>query len=232
MIDIIEILRESEVTRGVADSLIIPDPGVRTFKNLEEVYPTLEGVSPEDTAYLMYRDVSTEKDENLFKLSDIRYDITVILPHQVGKEYTKTLGHYHPFKDNSIDTYPEVYQVIKGEATYILQSFIHDSIEVKVIKAKEGDIVIIPPNYGHITINPSDELLVMANLVERNFKSEYESIIDHNGGVLTYEGTNLVLNPQYKYTEVSISFTDSNTKNKTNIYKSFVDSPDDFKFLI
>jgi glucose-6-phosphate isomerase len=42
-------------------------------------------------------------------------------------------------------------------------------------EAKEGDIVLMKEGFGHITINPStDQLLVMANIVSDRFKSVYD----------------------------------------------------------
>ena len=43
-----------------------------------------------------------------------------------------------------------------------------------MMTATAGDIVVIPPGYGHISINPSpDETLAMANIVSTAFESEY-----------------------------------------------------------
>ena len=45
---------------------------------------------------------------------------------------------------------------------------------IAIVKATKGDLVLIPPGYGHVTINPSrDEILMMANLVSTAFVSEY-----------------------------------------------------------
>ena len=43
---------------------------------------------------------------------------------------------------------------------------------IALVKTTKGDIVLIPPGYGHVTINPSaEETLVMANLVSTAFVS-------------------------------------------------------------
>ena len=52
----------------------------------------------EDTElYYMYRDLflSRADREQLLK-QDVRYDITIIPPNWLGREYVKTVGHYHP----------------------------------------------------------------------------------------------------------------------------------------
>ena len=74
-------------------------------------------------------------------------------------------------------TFPEIYEVLGGEATYILQKPDGEGIDdVILIKAGAGDKVIIPPGYGHLTINASNKVLKMANWVARDFESIYQPI--------------------------------------------------------
>src|SRR5665647_3126159 len=54
--------------------------------------------------------------------------------------------------------------------------------EVIIVKTTRGDKVIVPPNYGHVTINPSEKTLKMANWVCRSFESLYEPYTQHHGG--------------------------------------------------
>ena len=83
----------------------------------------------------------------------------------------KTKGHYH-LKNPAGIGYPELYEVIEGVAHVLLRKKTLDHLAL--VKATKGDIVIIPPGYGHVTINPSrEEMLVMANLVSTAFVSEY-----------------------------------------------------------
>jgi glucose-6-phosphate isomerase len=68
--------------------------------------------------------------------------------------------------------YPELYEVIEGVAHVLPRKKTLDHIAL--IKATNGDIVLIPPRYGHVTTNPSwDETLLMANLVSTAFVSEF-----------------------------------------------------------
>src|SRR3989338_4686471 len=61
--------------------------------------------------YFMYRDLwASEDDRKLIESANLRYDITVIPSCHIGREYVKTLGHYHPFVPASEISYPEIYQ--------------------------------------------------------------------------------------------------------------------------
>ena len=82
----------------------------------------------------------------------------------IGLSSSETLSrNYHP-ENPSGTGYPELYEVIEGVAHVLLRKKTLEHIVL--VKAAKGDIVIIPPGYGHVTINPSqEETLIMANLV-------------------------------------------------------------------
>jgi glucose-6-phosphate isomerase len=103
----------------------------------------------------------------------------------MGLEFVKTYGHYHPRVNPKLSyTYPEIYEVLDGEAHYMLQRAKNEESvdEVILVKATRGDKVIVPPNYGHVTINPSERTLKMANWVCRSFDSVYEPYAKLRGG--------------------------------------------------
>jgi glucose-6-phosphate isomerase len=85
-------------------------------------------------------------------------------------------------------TYPELYEVLEGEAIYLLQN--QDLSDVVAVHASAADKVLVPPGYGHITINRSNKTLKMANFVARNFSSLYDPFKEKAGGAyfFTEEG--------------------------------------------
>jgi glucose-6-phosphate isomerase len=131
--------------------------------------------------YYMYRDLFLSRaDKEKLLQQDLRYDITIIPPNMLGREYIKTAGHYHPPVPGGAVTYPELYEVIEGEALYLLQNL--DLSDVLVVYASAGDKVLVPPGYGHITINRSNKTLKMANFVARDFSSLYDPFKEKAGG--------------------------------------------------
>ena len=98
----------------------LPEPSVRTLDDMRCVLanPDQSGNIP---LYYMYRDLAlTAGDRAYLREQNVRFDITVIPPGTVGGEYVKTKGHYHPLSPSGIG-YPELYQVLAGEALYHLQ---------------------------------------------------------------------------------------------------------------
>jgi glucose-6-phosphate isomerase, archaeal len=131
--------------------------------------------------YYMYRDLFLSKaDGERLREQGVRYDITIIPPGMLGSEYVKTIGHYHPLVPGEGVTFPEIYEILEGEALYLLQKL--DLSDVVAVNASAGDKVLVPPGYGHITINRSNKILKMANFVARDFSSLYGPIKDKAGG--------------------------------------------------
>lgn len=169
------------------------EPDVRKLSDMREVVYDVEWFksAPDMDLYYMYRDLYLSKRDHSIMLNNgLRYDITVIPPLMLGVEHVKTAGHYHPFVDGTGYSYPEVYEVLKGTAHYLLQKHEGDRIvDVILVEAQEGDKLIIPPNYGHVTINPTNnKVLKMSNWVSRDFESNYEPI-KKCGGAAFFELT-------------------------------------------
>lgn len=174
-------------------------PTVRTLEEMKDVVYDkrfLTNASMDMELYYMFRDVSkNEEDANKIQERGLRYDITIIPPNKLGVEFVKTAGHYHPYPSSSKLTYPEIYEVLEGEAHYLLQKREHEEergieriTDVIVVKARKGDKIVVSPNYGHVTINPSETTLKMANWVARAFSSIYEPI-KKSGGAAYFELT-------------------------------------------
>ena len=178
-------------------------PGIRMLFDMKDViYDRLWLSGAKNTElYYMYRELSlSKKDAIAMKEHGLRYDITVIPPRMLGCEFIKTAGHYHPFVPGTRTTYPEIYEVLCGEANYILQKPDREGIEdVILIKAGVGDKVIIPPGYGHLTINTSNKVLEMANWVARDFESVYQPVKEKCGGVYFILDKGVVKNPRYEH---------------------------------
>ena len=162
---------------------IVGEHSVRTLGELKPVLLDSWVKRPEEV-YHMYRDVGLDAHREYWRTVDLRFDITVLPPALLGREFTKTFGHYHPVRAGKEATYPEVYEVLYGEALYLLQQVRADGARVEeftVVRAGPGDKVLVPPGYGHSTINPANKPLVMANWVARGFSSIYKPVEERSG---------------------------------------------------
>ena len=86
--------------------------------------------------------------------------------------------------------------MLEGTGHYLLQT--RNADDVVMIEASVGDKILIPPGYGHVTINPGHEDLAMANLVSSEFSSNYGPYGELRGAAYyEMEGGALVKNPRY-----------------------------------
>jgi len=149
-------------------------PDIRYLKDMKNVIydkKWLKTASDNLELYYMYRGIKEKK--------DLRYDITIISPKMLGKEFTKTKGHQHSPR--------EIYTVLKGKAIFLIQKTKGKIVEdVFAIKAKQNDLVIIPPNYDHLVINPLDKELQIGNWISKNCKNKYESVEKMKGACYFY----------------------------------------------
>lgn len=172
-----------------------PEPQARTIDEMREVLAD-PGCTSGRPLYFMYRDLArSESDRAWLRQQHVRYDITVIPPGTLCGEYVKTKGHYHTVNPAGVP-YPEIYEVLSGTGHYLLQT--EDAGDVVMIEGTAGDKILIPPGYGHVTINPRKADLVMANLVSAEFSSNYGPYAEKRGAAYyEMEGGALVKNPCY-----------------------------------
>lgn len=218
-------------------------PEVRLAGEMREVFYAPAAVDPKQQLYFMYRDVHRKEDEELIRRYGVRYDITIIPPALLGPEYVKTAGHYHPAAPGTNKSYPEVYEVLHGQAHYLLQYLSPETGEVEEVvlfEAGPGDKVVIPPNWGHVTINPSNETLVMANWVAAGFSSLYEPMAKR-GGAAYYEvrvqgESTFVANPHYDWVpqlqrRLARQYRELGLVKEVPLYQAFLANPDTFIYL-
>lgn len=150
-------------------------PNIRYLAEMQELVFDQKWVktAPDSKLYYMYRDLAMNSlDRQKIKKAKIRYDITIMLPLMLGKEFNKTSGHDHPLVPGEKITYPEIYQILSGQIIFLIQDSLNNSIiDIYAIKAKKDDKVIIPPNYEHLMINATDKEAKTANWICRDFGS-------------------------------------------------------------
>jgi len=167
--------------------IINKKPQIRYLNDMKEVLYDKEWAkkAPNLELYYMYRGVQ-EKD-------NLRYDITIIPPKMLGQEFIKTKGHDHP------KGFQELYIVLEGQAIYLLQKHKEGIVEdVFAVSAKKGEVVIVPLDYGHVTINPSKIELKMANWVDEKCKGIYDLFEKMEGACYYYTKSGWVKNKNYK----------------------------------
>lgn len=232
----VELEFDEKLNKLFADGVEVPRQ-IRKLGEMKDVIfnqTFINDKNKDEPLYYMFRAAGQDKNETIFEAHNMRYDVTVIRNFNLGGEFNKTFGHYHPICTGTL-CYPELYEIISGEALYILQKPSDDGhFDVKLVSAKAGDKIIMEPNYGHISINVGKKPLVEVNLVNSKFQSDYAPIKQmHGGAVYVTDKRNVVINKNYK--NVSISHMDAPKVDfldpQKSIYDEYISHPEHFRFL-
>ena len=195
--------------------------------------------------YTLYNDVGRAADKVFLAQHGLRYDVGVMPPLKIGKEHVKTMGHYHSLRPGTDIPYAEVYEIVHGTAHFILQKqdMKDDTIvnDIIWIEAREGDRLVMPPDYAHVTINPGPAGLVLANLAAAAGAHSYSRIVEM-GGMAFFDiedggKQKLVKNPNYsrapEIRTISLKrLQDFGVNPDRPIYLSATSEPQRFRFIL
>lgn len=221
-------------------------------KKLEQMSGLFEDDHQEDPSepiYDVYRNIRFPEDEERLQKDHYAYDITVVKAGMINDERKKTSGHYHSWNELKTSTYPEVYEVIAGTAIYVLQRADnfddpnYDDLNIQdliLVKVKAGQSIIIPPNYGHCSINAGEGELIFSNLAYTPCKVAYAPVQYYHGmgayiGCLNGKIT-VKKNPHYKELP-AIKYAEVKEQENLGIlfhkpmYQTYRERPSAFAFL-
>jgi len=176
-------------TRGKRKKIEIRKPDIRFLYDMKDVVYDKEWLKkvPNLKVYYMYRGIK--------RMDELRYDITVIPPKMLGKEFMKTKGNCN---SNGLQ---ELYTVLKGKAIFLMQKMKGRAVkDAMAVKAKKGDWVIVPPEYYVISINPTKNILKLGNWVSQKNKNIYKDLEVMHGACYYYTKLGWIKNRNYKKT--------------------------------
>lgn len=178
-------LKNNELHFG--DGIIVWTTKKRLVREMKKVLLDNPSIPDDACLYFMYDGVCRESDKEFISGKGLRYDLTLICPGKLGREFIKTAGHYHSLSKDPGFSYPELYEVLYGEVHFILQRLGTTQgkiADVIIMRGGRGERIMIPPNYGHVALNPLSEPLVLANWIGADCKPDYESIARFRGAAL------------------------------------------------
>jgi glucose-6-phosphate isomerase len=191
------------------DGLLQPGPDVLVEEDLErrlvEMRDVLgdDDVRPDDRVeYRMLNGVRRAADSSLADLP-LRYELTAMTGRPVGWEAAKTLGHVHVRPTGVSIGYPEVVEVLHGEAGFLIQDLEADpqgpqSRRAWLVRARVGDWVVLPPDLAHVTIDLGAGPLVFSDVIDRGARGLYGGVAAAHGfGWYVAADGSLRPNPRY-----------------------------------
>ncbi len=219
----------------------------------EDFIPAVDWVKDFQFAKYAYRDKSVKtgntyfgsrymertEDQDLLHKFKYEYDVTALEAGKIGGEFIKTVGHYHSHVPGMTLSYPEVYEVVDGKIEYLLQSELDKDgfVDVIWVIAEEGDKSVMPPNYGHVSMNTTGSLVLESNIQLRDLPktSDYSLYKELDGGAIYRTGQGLEENPNYRIKSLRIvrplERPDWGLVKNKPLYTSMIEAPEKFEWL-
>jgi glucose-6-phosphate isomerase, archaeal len=186
----------------LGEGLNTPSYCVRRLHDLDAVWAG--PVKEKDRVIYRYTSaLHFRSDAPVWAEANVAYGIVIFTPGVFSGEYVKSSGQYHPPIPPSNMATPEIYTVLSGVGHFLLQKArppyakIEDAVLVQV---RAGETFVVPPDYGHLQINPSPDPLVFSYAVRDGMKGHYDPFKARQGAIY-YEMANgqdrYVFNPRY-----------------------------------
>jgi len=228
------------------DPAFVGEPGVCRLEDMRDVLLDPNARAP-DELYWLYRDTMFPADRETFSEAGLRYGLVVLRPGLVGREYIKTKGHYHTWPADPEWSYPEVYEVVHGCAWFVLQR-VRDRqaaaaghIEwLGCVEANAGELLLVPGNCGHVTVNVGDVPLVFSYLVADASANDYGPFLTARGAacyiVEQHSRPTILPNVRYpaspapQFAQLA-QMPSLQPRLSKPLYRSVLRSPDRFRFL-
>lgn len=104
---------------------------------------------------------------------DLQYGLGVLYPGRIGEEYFLTKGHLHAWRPAA-----ETYLGFRGSGALLLQD--EDGGNSRLVPFGAGQIVYVPGNTAHRTINTGTEPLVYLGVYPAKAGHDYGALAERN----------------------------------------------------
>jgi glucose-6-phosphate isomerase len=176
----------------------------RRLGDLKPVLFDADGSDPNTEVYWTFPLLVGGQAAAALEVRGLTFSCVVLPPLTIGREFVKTQGHYHPPMPGSDIPYPEVYTLLWGEPSLLLQRRLENQSDriddCALLALRDGDTVTIPPGYAHILINQSRQPAMIAGLYSRAFAPKYDPITRMAGAayyVIDDAATPVIPNARY-----------------------------------
>jgi len=233
-----------DVTRKltVSDDTVIDESLVRKMKDMRNLFRDASGFDDETELYYMYNGIYRQQHKAFFKDQHIKYEYTVLMPMLFNGECMKAHGHIHGFNPIRQARHIEAYEILLGEGYFELFTYVENELQVLMIQVKQGDYLIIPPDYYHLSVNSGSIPFIFGDLIIEGAESDYGPLKTKNGAPLyvlkdTSGNVSFQFNENYLGHPLNISHLTvetlpwENPLAKIPLYAHFITNPEKFAFL-
>ena len=217
-----------------------PSPELRRLDDIRKSLKDPQCSGPE-TVYSIAMDVRKEEHRALLEQKMLLFGVVTYAAGKLGNEPVRSQGHIHAISPHCGCSTPEVYEIWEGKAIVYMQETAQDNPgRCFAVEAWAGDVVIVPPNWAHATVNADPTRpMTFGAWCDRQYGFEYADVRRHGGlawfpeveadGSISwhrneaYEPSKLIVKAPEAYTQLQLD--------GTPIYRQFEQHPDRFDFV-
>ena len=211
---------------------------VRRLADMRDVLADGVGRRGRRVEYHMLNGVRHREDAHLADLQ-LRYELTALTGRPIGWEAAKTLGHVHVCPPGGSMGYPEVVEVVHGEAGFLIQDLAEGpegprARQAWLVRARPGDWVVLPPDLAHVTIDLGAGPLVFSDVIDRRARGIYAGVAAARGfGWYVAADGGLRPNPRYARPPrlEEVTAVDWSGPAPAPLYRYFRDDPSRLEWL-
>jgi len=223
---------------SIAPHVSVEEDFVRQLSELAGVVAEPIEQDGERIEYRMLNGVRLSQDSHLADHM-LRYELTAMTGRAIGHEAAKTAGHIHVRPPGVSLGYPEIVEVLHGEAGFLIQDLAigphgPQSSRAWLVRAHPGDWVVFPPLLAHVTIDLGAGPLVFSDVIDRRAAGVYSDVVEAQG-FGWYVGADGSLRANDRYTSPpaleEVEAIDWSGPGRGALYRSFRDDPVGFDWL-
>ena len=196
--------------------------------------PTSAG--PEDL-YTIYMDFGRTAEREQVVGDGLLYGGVIYAAGVTGREFVRSQGHRHTANEQGV-SYPEVYEFWHGNGLIYMQQADGPAVQdCRVVECNPGDVVIVPPDWVHMTANVGSEPLAFGAWCARGQGFIYEGVRARHGVAWYFlaDGTR-VRNPNYESAAAPITqpvrdYPEFDMVTGESIYEQYLQKPSRLRFM-
>jgi glucose-6-phosphate isomerase len=195
-----------------------------------------------DPVYAIAMDVGRQE-----HLADLRrrmllFGVVAYAAGRLGEEPVRSQGHIHRMAPHCGWSTPELVEVWEGRAIVYMQKRVADDPEYCVaVEAEPGEVVVIPPAWGHCIVNADPEReMVFGAFCDREYGFLYDAIrqrgglswfpVIAGGGRIAWRG-----NPKYARSKLDIRkarpYPELGLRHDISIYRQYALHPESMQWV-
>lgn len=219
-------------------------PTVAENRYLDDIRHSLlnKNVSGPDNIYTIAMDIGKKKDQLDLNQRGLLYGMVRYAAGKLGNEPMKSQGHIHAISKISNMSTPEVYEILEGRALIYMQEKVEkEAGKCYAVEAVKGEIVVVPPGWGHCTINTStDRSMCFGAWCVRDYAFDYTTLKKQHGFAYSpvFDPQNhLIWNKNDHYTSAELvikrprEYREFGIEKDVPIYYQYEQSPELFNFV-